>query len=87
MLLNGFIIRHVMYIAKPFMIGVPKNECLTFNFKGLHKSTTSSFLYIYMIISVMDCCRPIDKMMSCEINKNNLKHFGYYMDFLLSPLY
>jgi hypothetical protein len=56
MLLNGFIITHVMYIAKPIHDWGTKNECFTFNFKGLHKLTISTFQYIYMVISVMDCC-------------------------------
>jgi len=38
-----------------------KNKCLTK--KGLHRTTLNFFLS-YIIIIVMDCCMPLDKMMS-----------------------
>jgi hypothetical protein len=40
--------------------------------KGLQK-TTLNFCLSYIIIIVVDCCMPIDKMMSFLINKNILK--------------
>jgi len=49
----------------PFTIGVPKKECLTK--KGL-QMTTLNFFKSYIIIIVMDCCMPIDKLTSFLIN-------------------
>jgi hypothetical protein len=44
-----------------------KMECLIE--KGLQKITLD-FCLSYIIIIVMDCCMPIDKMMFFQINKN-----------------
>jgi hypothetical protein len=60
-----------------------KKESLIF--KGLQKTTLDLFLS-YIIIVVVDCCMPIDKMMSCKINKNILKQFGYYVNVILSSI-
>jgi hypothetical protein len=51
-----------------FTIGVHKKEWLVF--KGLQR-TTLDFCLSY-IIFIVDFCMPIDEMMSCYINKNNL---------------
>ncbi len=58
-----------------------KKECLIG--KGL-QMTTLDFYLSYIIAIVMDCCIPIDKMMSFKINKNILKKIGYYVNVILS---
>jgi hypothetical protein len=41
-------------------------------FKGFQK-TTLDFYLSYIIVVVVDCCMPINKMIFYWINKNNLK--------------
>jgi hypothetical protein len=45
-----------------FTIGVPKKNDLVF--KGQQR-TTLDICLAYIIIVVVDCCMPIDKMMFC----------------------
>jgi len=62
----GEINAYMQVYLGPFTIGVPKMSVIE---KGLHM-TTLDFCLSYIIIIEVDCCMPIDKMMSSSINKN-----------------
>jgi len=53
-------------------------------FKGLQRTTLDLFLS-YIIIGVVDCCMPIDKMIIVKLILK-IKFFGYHVNVILSPV-